>query len=191
MIGLFGGSFDPIHLGHLLVAQAVVEALELEELRFVPARLQPFKVGQHRAPAEARAAMVELAIRGEPRFRLERCELEREGPSYTVDTLRELGGREPGREFALVVGADAAAELPSWREGSDIPGLARIVAFARAGRAAPVAPYVWRTVEVPAIGISSTEIRARVRAGWSIRYWVPEAVAEYVAARRLYLDGDE
>lgn len=191
MVGLFGGSFDPIHLGHLLVAQAVVEALELEELRFVPARLQPFKRGRHGAAAEDRAAMVELAIRGEPRFRLERSELSREGPSYTVETLRELAAREPGREFALVVGADAAEELPSWREGSDIPKLARIVAFARSGRPVPAAAWVWRTVEVPAVGISSTEIRARVRAGRSVRYWVPEAVAEYVAARRLYLDGDE
>jgi nicotinate-nucleotide adenylyltransferase len=191
MIGLFGGSFDPIHHGHLLVAQAVLEALELEELRFVPARQQPFKAEGHGAPAEERAAMVELAIRAEPRFRLERCELMREGPSYTVDTLRELHAREPGREFALIVGADAAAELPQWREGAHISRLARIVAFARAGRPAPVSGAVWRTVEVPTVGISSTEIRRRAAQGRSIRYWVPEAVAEYATARRFYLDGDE
>jgi nicotinate-nucleotide adenylyltransferase len=108
-----------------------------------------------------------------------------------VDTLRELRAREPGREFALIVGADAAEELPLWREGAHIPSLARIVAFARAGRPAPASEVVWRTVDVPVVEISSTEIRRRVGQGRSIRYWVPEAVAEYVGARRFYLDGDE
>ena len=190
MIGLFGGSFDPIHHGHLLVAQAVVEALGLEELRFVPAREQPFKQGRHGAPAEARAAMVELAIAGEPRFRLERSELLRPGPSYTVDTLREIGAREAGRELALVVGADSAEEMPTWREGAAIPTLARVVAFARAGRRVPASPLVWRTVEVPAIDISATAVRARARAGRSLRWWVPDAVADYVAAHGFYRDGD-
>jgi nicotinate-nucleotide adenylyltransferase len=191
VIALFGGSFDPIHHGHLLVAQAVVEALGLEELRFVPAGQQPFKAGRHGAPAEHRAAMVELAIAGEPRFALERSEVLRPGPSYTIETLRELAGREPGRELVLVVGADAAAEMPTWREGPAIPGLARVVAFARGGGAVPALPHVWRTVAVPAIEISATEVRRRARAGRSLRYWVPEAVAEHVAAHGLYrTDGD-
>jgi nicotinate-nucleotide adenylyltransferase len=187
MVGLFGGSFDPIHHGHLLVAQAVMEALGLEGVRFVPARQQPFKHGRHAASAEQRARMVELAIAGDPRFALERAELDRAGPSYTVETLRALRVREPGVEFALLVGADAASELPTWREGDEIPRLARVVAFARAGAAAPAGTHVWRTVAVPAIDISATAIRDRVRAGRPIRYWVPDAVAGYVAAERLYL----
>jgi nicotinate-nucleotide adenylyltransferase len=187
MIGVFGGSFDPIHHGHLLVAQAVVEALGLEELRFVPAREQPFKIGRHAAPAEARARMVSLAIAGEPRFRLEPAELERAGPSYTVDTLRTLRAREPGREFALLVGADAASDLPSWHQAEALPTLATLVVFARPGMSVPTLPWPVRTVTVPAVDISATEIRRRVSEGRSIRYWVPDPVAECIAADRLYL----
>lgn len=189
MVGLLGGSFDPIHHGHLLVAQAVLETLGLETVRFVPAREQPFKRGRHGATPEQRAAMVALAIAEEPRFVLERAELDRPAPSYTVDTLRALKAREPGIELVLLVGADAAGELSSWHEGAEIPRLARVAAFARAGAPAPEAPGIWRTVAVPAIDISATEVRERVRAGRPIRWLVPEAVARYVAAERLYLDG--
>jgi nicotinate-nucleotide adenylyltransferase len=189
MVGLLGGSFDPIHLGHLLTAQALVERLQLDELRFVPARQQPFKVGRHGASAADRAEMVARAIRGEARFGVERVELEREGPSYTVDTLRTLRAREPGVEFVLFVGADAAAELPTWHEAGAIPGLATVVAFARQGVSAPVGTLVARTIPVPTIDISATEIRRRVAAGLSVRYWVPEAVAEYIAAHGLYHSG--
>lgn len=187
MIGLFGGSFDPIHHGHLLVAQAVLEELGLDELRFLPAREQPFKVGRHQASAEDRARMVALAIAGEPRFGLERVELEREGPSYTVDTLLALRAREPGREFALLVGADAARELPTWHQAGRLPALATLVVFARPGSAVPPLPWPVRLVGVPALPISATAIRRRVAAGRSIRYWVPDPVAEYVSARGLYL----
>ena len=189
MVGLLGGSFDPIHHGHLLVAQAVLEGLGLESLRFVPAREQPFKRGRHGATAEQRAAMVALAIAGEPRFALERAELDRPGPSYTIDTLRVLKARDPGVELVLLVGADAAGELSSWHEAREIPRLARIAAFARAGTPAPAGPGIWRTLAVPAVDISATEVRERVRAGKPIRWWVPEAVARYVAAEGLYLDG--
>lgn len=186
-IGLFGGSFDPIHHGHLIVAQAVADALGLEEVRFVPAREQPFKVGQHLAPADLRARMVEVAIAGDARFRLERAELERSGPSYTVDTLRQLQAREPGRKFALLVGADAARDLPQWREAGSLPELAELVVFARAGTAAPELPWPVRRVMVPAIEISATEIRRRVREGRSIRYLVPDPVVEVIRSGGLYL----
>jgi nicotinate-nucleotide adenylyltransferase len=186
-IGLFGGSFDPIHHGHLIVAQAVADALGLEEVRFVPAREQPFKVGQHLAPAEVRARMVEVAIAGEPRFRLERAELERSGPSYTVDTLRQLRTREPGRRFALLIGADAARDFPKWREASAVAELAELVVFARAGSPAAVIPWPARQVVVPAIEISATAIRRRVRQGQSIRYLVPDPVLEVIRAGGLYL----
>lgn len=186
-IGLFGGSFDPIHHGHLIVAQAVADALGLEEVRFVPAREQPFKVGQHLAPADLRARMVEVAIAGEPRFRLERAELERSGPSYTVDTLRQLRTREPGRRFALLIGADAARDFPKWREASAVAELADLVVFARAGSPPAELPWPVRQVVVPAIEISATGIRRRVRQGQSIRYLVPDPVLEVIRAGGLYL----
>jgi nicotinate-nucleotide adenylyltransferase len=187
-VGLFGGSFDPVHHGHLIVGQAAAEALGLDELRFVPARAQPFKLGQHAAPASDRATMLELAVRGAPGLSVEPLELERAGPSYTVDTLRTLRDREPGAAFTLLLGADAAQELEAWHEAGALPELARIVVFARGSAAAPASPLIAGTVEVPRIGISATEIRRRVRTGQPIRYWVPDAVARYVAEHRLYLD---
>ncbi len=187
-IGLFGGSFDPVHHGHLIVGQAAAEALGLDELRFVPAREQPFKLGQHAAPADDRAAMLELAVQGAPRLSVERLELERPGPSYTVDTLRALVARHPGAALTLLLGADAARELEDWHEAGALPGLARIVVFARGSTAVPDSRLIAGVVEVPRIEISATEIRGRVRAGLPIRYWVPDAVARYVAQHRLYLD---
>lgn len=186
-IGLFGGSFDPIHHGHLIVAQAVADALGLDQVRFVPAREQPFKAGQHLAPPEVRARMVQLAIAGEARFRLERAELDRPGPSYTVDTLRMLRRREPERRFALLVGADAARDLPKWHEAAALPELADLIVFARAGTAVPELPWPVRAVTVPAIEISATDIRGRVRQGRSIRYLVPDPVAEAIRSEGLYL----
>jgi nicotinate-nucleotide adenylyltransferase len=187
-IGLLGGSFDPVHHGHLIAGRIAAEALELDELRFVPAREQPFKRGRHGAPAADRAAMLDLAVAGAPGFAVERVELDRPGPSYTVDTLRALRARDPGAELTLLLGADAAAELDAWHRAEELPGLARIVVFGRPGAPMPATPLITGTVEVPAIEISATEIRARVRAGRAIRYWVPDAVAEYIARHRLYLD---
>jgi nicotinate-nucleotide adenylyltransferase len=188
MVGLFGGSFDPVHHGHLIVGRVAAEALGLDSLRFVPAREQPFKRGMHGATAEQRAAMLDLAVADAPGFAVERAELERPGPSYTVDTLRALHAREPGLRLTLLLGADAAAELEAWREAEEIPRLATVVVFARAGAPVPPSSLVARRIDVPAIEISATEIRRRVREGRSIRYWVPDPVAEYVTRHRLYLD---
>jgi nicotinate-nucleotide adenylyltransferase len=188
MIGLFGGSFDPVHHGHLIVGQVAAERLGLEELRFLPAREQPFKQGRHRTSAQHRGAMLSLALSGTPGFSLERTELDRPGPSYTVHTLEELRSAEPGSDFVLLLGADAAAELPTWREAARIPQLARIVVFARPGSAVPAVPNIAQVIEVPAVDISATEVRRRVARGQSIRYWVPDAVAEYIVRHQLYLD---
>lgn len=188
MIGLLGGSFDPVHHGHLIVGQVAAEKLRLESLRFVPAREQPFKVGQHATSPEHRAAMLTLAVDGTPGFTVEPSELGRPGPSFTVDTLRHLREREPEAEFVLLLGADAAADLPEWKEAGRVPELARIVVFARLGSPLPTLPWITAVVEVPAIGISATEVRRRVQQGLSLRYWVPDAVAEYIATHRLYLD---
>ena len=188
MVGLFGGSFDPVHHGHLIVARVASETLGLDALRFVPAREQPFKRGLHGAGAEHRAAMLDLATAGAAGFAVDRLELERPGPSYTVETLRALHGKEPGVRLALLIGADAARELDAWHQAEAIPALAEVVVFARAGVPVPSSPLISRSIEVPAIEISATEVRRRAREGRSIRYWVPDPVAEYVTRHRLYLD---
>ena len=188
LVGLFGGSFDPIHHGHLIVAGAVAESLGLDALRFMPANEQPLKAGGHGASAADRTAMLELAIAGEAGFALERAEVERPGPSYTVDTLRLLRAREPEHEFVVLLGTDAAAQLDRWHEPAELVKLARVAVFARPGARPVEGPRIWRSVPVPAIEISATAVRERVRAGRSVRYWVPDAVAAYIARHRLYLD---
>jgi len=188
MIGVFGGSFDPVHHGHLIVGQVASEELGLDTLRFVPAREQPFKRGRHRSAPEHRAAMLSLALAGSPGFELDRTELDRPAPSYTVDTLESFARRDPRSPLVLLLGADAAADLPSWHRSERIPELARVVVFARPGTPIPVTPMIAQVIEVPAVEISATGIRRRVLQKQSIRYWVPEAVAEYIARHRLYLD---
>jgi nicotinate-nucleotide adenylyltransferase len=188
VIGLFGGSFDPVHHGHLIVGQVALETLGLDTLRFVPAREQPFKQGRHRSSPEDRATMLSLALSGAPAFELERTELDRPGPSYTVDTLKELRKRYPQSELVMLVGADAAAELSAWHEATRIPQLARVVVFARPGAVVPRSASISQVIEVPAVDVSATEVRRRVSRGQPVRYWVPDAVAEYIARHQLYLD---
>jgi nicotinate-nucleotide adenylyltransferase len=187
-VGLLGGSFDPVHHGHLIVARVAAEVLGLDVLRFVPAREQPFKRGQHGASAEQRTAMLELAVAGSSGFAVERVELERPGPSYTVDTLRAIHAREPGIRLILLLGADAANEIEAWHQAEQVPSLATVVVFARSGVPVPRSRLITRSIEVPAIEISATEIRRRVKERLPIRYWVPDPVAEYVTRHRLYLD---
>ena len=183
-VGILGGSFDPIHHGHLIVAQVLHEQLGLDAIRLMPAANQPHKPSGHFASPEHRAAMVELAVAGVPGMSVERTEVTRGGDSWTVDTLEALRTQEPGLKWVLLVGSDAARDLSRWREAARLPELAEIVPFSRGGAPAGVGG-----VATPNIAISSTAVRARVRAGLSIRYWVPDAVAEYVATHRLYRDG--
>jgi nicotinate-nucleotide adenylyltransferase len=185
-VGLFGGSFDPVHHGHLIVARAALEQLALAEVRFIPAREQPFKQGRHRAAAADRAEMLRLAIADEPGFRIDPLELDRPGPSYTVDTLRQLTAREPSRTFILLLGADAAREFTGWREAPAIPALAEVVVLVRANEETAGGPDGARRLVVPAVDVSATDVRRRVAAGLSIRYLVPDAVAGHIAARGLY-----
>jgi nicotinate-nucleotide adenylyltransferase len=182
---LFGGSFDPVHLGHLIVAEAAADALGMR-VRFVPAREQPLKRAAHAATPEQRTAMLEAAIAGNPRFSLERIELELPTPSYTVRTLRALAEREPGNRFVLLVGGDAVRELPSWHDVEALPGLADLVAFERPGAPVPAHGMIGRRVAVPALDISATGVRELVAQGRSIRYLVPDAVCEYIATHGLY-----
>ena len=184
---LFGGSFDPVHIAHLIVAEAAAEALgDAAVIRFLPAREQPFKRAAHVASAEQRAEMLDLAVAGNPRLRVERIELELPTPSYTVRTLRALGEREPGNRFTLLLGADAARDLAAWWEVEALPALADIAVFARPGSTVPRHPLVSRVIPVPMMDLSATQVRDRVKQGRSIRYLVPEPVRAYIADRRLY-----
>ena len=185
MDALFGGSFDPVHVGHLVAAEAVADALDLH-VRLLPAREQPFKWSGHRATPEQRVAMLQLAVAGNPRLSVEPIELTLPTPSYTVTTLRALAGREPGNRFTLLLGADAAAELAAWYQVDALPALADVVVFARPGAPLPRHAAIRRVVEVPAVDVSATMIRERVRQARSIRYLVPDAVRDYIAARGLY-----
>ncbi len=184
-IGVFGGSFDPVHHGHLIAASCLREALALDRVHLVVARQQPLKQGRHRAAPEDRASMVELAVEGAPEMIVDRQELCRPEPSYTVDTLRTLRRTHPEAELVLLLGADAAGELDHWHEPGEVRRLARLAVFRR-GDERDSDPSA---VSVPRVDISSTEIRLRVAAGRSIRYWVPDAVADYIAQHGLYRDG--
>ena len=182
-IGVFGGSFDPIHHGHLIAAEALADGLALDEIRLVVAKQQPLKSGGHAAPANDRASMVEIAVRGAPRLVADRSELARSGPSYTVETLRGFHVRWPDAELVLLVRTDAADAPPRWRDIDTVRSLAKVVVFARGASGRKTG-----AVTVPRLEISSTEIRELVRTGRSIRYWVPDAVAAYIARGRLYLE---
>ncbi|HTI04494.1 MAG TPA: nicotinate (nicotinamide) nucleotide adenylyltransferase [Gemmatimonadales bacterium] len=191
MNALFGGSFDPVHVAHLIVAEAAAEALGPDaRVHFLPAREQPFKRSAHVATPDQRAAMLDLAVAGNPRLGVERIELSLPTPSYTVRTLRALAERQGqrGNRFTLLLGADAAQDLASWWEVEALPGLADIVVFARpgAGGGVPKHPLISRVIPVPSIDVSATQIRERVTQGRSIRYLVPDAVREYIDAHGLY-----
>lgn len=186
--GILGGTFNPPHLAHLIVAQEVREALELDEVVLIPTSVHAFK-GPASASPRHRAAMTELAAAGDPGLKVDRIEVQRGGTSYTVETLRSLREREPGTDWTLILGRDNLDELPQWRESEALPDLARVVVTTRGGsQAAPRLPFGGRCVlvQVPALEVSSTAIRSRVAAGRSIRYWVPPAVEAYIREHGLY-----
>ena len=184
--GVLGGSFDPIHHGHLIAADRAAEALGLERVLFVPCARQPLKPAGPLADGRHRCAMLALALAGHPRSVVEPMELERPGPSYTVDTLRALRAREPHERFVLILGADAAAQLPRWRAADEVARLSEIAVLTRPGVPEVASAFVAHFVATPAIEISASDIRARCLAGKSIRYLVPDAVADYIARNRLY-----
>jgi nicotinate-nucleotide adenylyltransferase len=202
-IGIFGGSFDPVHHGHLVVAECCREQAGLDRVLFVPAATQPFKQDRALAAGHHRAEMLALAVGGNPAFAVSTSELDRGGVSYTVDTLAALRGQHVGDELCLILGPDALAGLAEWREPERILASARVLAVERDGlddvaaivratllatllgpeRAASV---VADKVVVPAIGIRASDLRALVNAGRSIRYRTPRAVERYIAAHGLY-----
>jgi nicotinate-nucleotide adenylyltransferase len=194
-IGILGGTFDPPHVGHLLAATDAFEALGLDRIVFIPAAEQPLKAGSGVAPAHDRLAMVGLAIEGDPRYSVDAVEIERGGLSYSVDTLRTLHERwREDRALALflLLGEDVVATLPKWREPHVLASLAELAILTRAPRPNDAGTVgeerraAGRVVQTRRVDVSSTEIRARVRAGKSIRGFVPAAVDEYIAEHRLY-----
>ena len=186
-IGLLGGSFDPPHVGHLLAASDAFEALDLDRLVFVPAATQPLKINRATARAEQRLAMTKMLAEGDPRFDVDSIEIDRGGLSYTVDTLTALTQRWPAAELFWLVGADIVPSFAQWREPDRIVELATVVVLQRAGdEAGRSLPAGMRCLATRRIDVSSTEIRQRVREGKSVRGFVPDAVAEYIAAERLY-----
>lgn len=186
-IGVFGGTFDPPHHGHLIVASEAFESLHLDRLLFIPAADPPHKGGRVRTPPEQRLRLLAAAIAGDPRFDLDDLEIRRGGTSYTVDTLRELRRKAPEARLFFLLGIDQYRQLDGWREPREVARLATLAVFARGGETPDLTgPYGGVYVPVSRIDISSTAIRKRARAGHSIRYFVPERVREIVEAEQIY-----
>ena len=189
-VGLFGGSFDPVHVAHVALAREALEQLALDELRWMPVGV-PWQKARALAPAAHRAAMVELAMAGEPRFRLERIELDRPGPTYTVETVRALRAAEPAVEWTLVLGEDQYAGLHTWQGWQELLAGVRLAVAGRPGVGRPphadVARAARDAVALPPMTVSSSDVRARLAKGLPIEGLVPDAVARYIARHRLYL----
>ena len=188
-LGLFGGSFDPVHLGHLLVAQAALEELGLDRLFFIPAAQSPFKPENRPAPSAIRLQLLRLALVGQTRCELDDQEIRRGGISYTIDTLRDYARRFPDARLFYLIGADNAAKLGEWRDAGELARLAEFVAIPRPGGQRPVFPPPFRgtTLQGFPFAVSSSEIRARARAGQPLEPLVPAPVAEAIRAAHLYL----
>lgn len=185
-IGLLGGSFDPVHHGHLILARDAAETLGLDRVVLIPAARNPLKSSEG-APGELRLAMLRAAVAGEPGFAVEDVEIRRPPPSYTVDTVGDLARRFPGARLVLIVGEDNVAGFPRWHRWEELrAAVAEIVVLRRGGAGGEGAPLSYRTLTARRLDISATEIRNRVAAGRSIRYLVPEPVREIIAAHGLY-----
>lgn len=189
-IGLFGGSFDPVHVGHLLIARAAFEELALERLFLIPAAQSPFKPDRCLASGPDRARWLRLALAGWTGFEVVTDELDRSGVSYTIDTVREFSRRFPGAELFWLIGGDHVAALPQWRDAAVLSSLVCFAVAPRPGRDAALElppGFRFRLLRGPLSAISSSDIRARVRAGLPLEGWVPAAAAEAIRNYPLYL----
>jgi nicotinate-nucleotide adenylyltransferase len=198
-LGIYGGSFDPVHYGHLLLAECCRESLRLDEVWLVPAAVPPHKQDRQRAAGKARLEMLELALSGHEQLRASSLEIDRGGVSYTVDTLAAMREQHPAATLFLLMGADSLHDLPTWREPARICELAFPAVVRRGGAPEPdffvLAPLVTRQrlaeikaaqVRMPLIELSSTDLRQRAAAGHSLRYRTPRAVEKYIETHRLY-----
>jgi nicotinate-nucleotide adenylyltransferase len=188
-IGLYGGSFDPVHLGHLLVAQAACEEMGLERLFFVPAAQSPFKPGMTPTPAAERLRLLRLALAGKSNYEIDEQEILRGGVSYTIDTVRNYAQRFPQAELFYLIGADHVPSLGKWREAGELARLAQFVAIPRPGEPEASFPLPYRgcTLRGFPLGVSASQIRERIKAGLTIDHLVAPAVAEAIRNYRLYL----
>ena len=194
-IGVMGGTFDPIHHGHLVAASEVAHIFTLDEVIFVPTG-QPYqKGGRQVSPAEDRYLMTVIATASNPRFSVSRVDIDRPGPTYTIDTLREIHAKnDPADELYFITGADALAEILTWHDADELFTLAHFVGCTRPGHrlsGAGLPDGKVSLVEIPALSISSTECRARVEAGEPVWYLVPDGVVQYIAKRALYAKADD
>jgi nicotinate-nucleotide adenylyltransferase len=182
-IGIYGGTFDPIHHGHLILSRQACEELELDQIIFVPAALSPFKEHAPKATGKARLSMLRAAIEGQGDFVADDCELKRPPPSYSIDTVLQIREHESDAELFWLIGADNVPDLPKWRRFEELKILVQFVILdrGRAKRTPRVYPVVQRNID-----ISATDIRNRVASGHSISYLVPQAVEEIIRREKLY-----
>jgi nicotinate-nucleotide adenylyltransferase len=188
-LGLFGGSFDPIHCGHLLVGQAACEELHLSRLFFIPAAQSPFKPQIAPAPVSERLRLLRLALAGQPHYEIDEQELRRGGTSFTIETVRDYVTRFPQAQLFYLIGADHVPTLPAWREAASLAPLVEVVVIPRPGeRPVPLpAPFRGQQLAGFPLGVSSSQIRSRIQKGKSIQGLVPDAVAEAIRNSGLYL----
>ena len=197
-IGIFGGTFDPIHTGHMIVAETIMDEFGLDQVVFIPAAVPPHKLGRQISPARDRYMMTMLATCSNPRFQVSDMEMHRQGPSYSRDTLAQLIEKHGSdAEFYFVVGADSVVSLHTWNRIDELLGMCHFIGASRPGcmpdmskireRFGSLAEKI-NCLETPELEISSTEIRKRVRQGKTIRYIVPEAVEQYIYKEKLYMD---
>ena len=191
-LGLMGGTFDPIHFGHLLAAEEALVRCQLDEVLFVPAGRPWMKEGVEVTPAHHRMNMTALAVAYNPRFSVSSIEVDREGPTYTVDTLEELRDEDCSREMFLIVGADSVAQMDRWKQPERIQELCTVIAVPRPGYEPPAHSHRLQGsvrviyLDAPLAAISATEVRGRVSRGLPVRHCIPEAVEEYIQQNGLY-----
>jgi nicotinate-nucleotide adenylyltransferase len=198
-LGIYGGTFDPVHYGHLLLAESAREQLRLDEVWFMPAAVPPHKRERELTAAKQRVEMLDLAIAGNPAFRVSKLELDRGGVSYTVDTLRTVKSQQPEAELFLLMGADSLRDLVTWREPAEICRLATPAVVRRGGQPAldfsvlagivsaeRLREIAATEVDISAVDFSSSDLRERAATGRSLRYRTPRAVEMYIQAQKLY-----
>ncbi|GEL95443.1 nicotinate-nucleotide adenylyltransferase [Cellulomonas composti] len=188
-LGVMGGTFDPVHHGHLVAASEVAATFGLDEVVFVPTGQPTFKQGQDVTRAEDRYLMTVIATASNPQFTVSRVDIDREGLTYTVDTLRDLKVSRPGAELFFITGADAIEQILTWKDAEELFSMAQFVAVTRPGHTLSVEGLPEervKVVEIPALAISSTDVRARSRAGKPVWYLVPDGVVQYIAKHQLY-----